>query len=443
MRTRFDLAAALALFSAASAFAQAERDARDELSHWRYRSTPIVFEAGDAKNAFGRLLVPNEILGKAEPSLADLRLVGDEGRKIPFVLKTRYDVRTQQPVKVEHRFNAGRVGKSAAYEESYELAAAPLPGHNEIQIVTSDQGDPALEFRRPVQVWASPTSDFADAQALLPKTSYLVHFRADGRAVNVDRFHYPNSVHRYLRVRVEPDPYRAGDDPKIEQVSVFQAERSPGQYVTFLIPIIAVEGIRGQGGPGTAYTFRLGDDPTFCEKLTLTVDQDIAVDRPFQLWIAEEGSVRNLVRADWRWRNAAGKRVVDLSFPEIRAKTVRLEITDFENPPLKIVDATATAAARTMTFELNDVAVKPWRVYVGNPDADPARYDLADRVPARVDATNAQVAGIELNPVYVPPPVPFSERNPWAIHLVLAAGCLVLAWLLFQLARQTARGGTF
>src|SRR6185295_14946260 len=94
-------------------------------------------------------------------------------------------------------------------------------------------------------------------------------------------------------------------------------------------------GVRSQGGPATAYDIVLGDEPTICEKLTLRVDGADAVDRPFRLQIANRGQVReDIGGVDWRWRTTQGQHFVDLSFPEVRAQTLRLVITDFVNPQM-------------------------------------------------------------------------------------------------------------
>jgi hypothetical protein len=51
----------------------------------------------------------------------------------------------------------------------------------------------------------------------------------------------------------------------------------------------------------------------------------------------------------------------------------------------------------------------------------------------------SSVGDTNKNPAYVPEPLPFTERVPWLIYLVLAAASVALGWILFSLARRTVR----
>ncbi|MFI5078589.1 MAG: hypothetical protein ACHQRO_14675, partial [Vicinamibacteria bacterium] len=52
---------------------------------WRYRR-PVVLADGARADGFMAVTIPPEVAERSQPSLADLRLVSDEGREVPYVL---------------------------------------------------------------------------------------------------------------------------------------------------------------------------------------------------------------------------------------------------------------------------------------------------------------------------------------------------------------------
>ncbi len=417
------------------------------LPRWQYVTDLLLPKDAAAGTKFGVVELPGPVLGKAKLDLDDLRLTDATGTRLPFARRVMRDSFTQLAVRIERRFDAGPTVKDRAFEESFELDAVPLAGHNDIEIQT-----PGADFRRIVQIYGANSADFANAQSLLPAKTSLVHFTVEGRLVEVNRFRYAAKTYRYLKVRVDADPYRADDAPTITSIIVRQTEKTVGKYLTYPVRMGAIQGVRAQGGfgkgsdftqggPGSAYDFVLGDEPTFCEKLTLHVGRTDAVDRPFRLQVANPNQVReDISGVDWRWRVEAGEQFVDLSFAEVRAQTLRLTITDFLNPAIQIFDAQGTMAARQLYFQWPDLAKTPLplKLYFGNPEAISPNYDLEKRLPKTFDpaAAKVEVGPRETKPSYDPPEPYFSERHPSAIYVELAYACLVLAGLLVPLAKQ-------
>ena len=415
--------------------APGEIEKDSSFARWPFLADVTAPNAVAPGTKFGSADIPAWVLGKALPDLADLRLADGDGLRVPYALRVLRDVSRQIPIRVERRFDAGPTVKDRAYEESFELAHVPLPGHNEIEIQTAGN-----DFRRRVQVFGSNTPDFANAQALLPTKTDLVRFQTQGRVVVTNRFAYAHKLFRFLKVRIDADPYNGEPIPTIESVTVFQAEKSAGRYVTYPVRFSASQGVRGQGGPATAYTLDLGDEPIFCEKLTLMVRERAGVERPFRLQIANRGQVHEEVGGvEWRWRIEGDQQFVELTFPEIRAQNLRLIVTDFENPPFSFVEGTGTMAVRQITFAWPDAkAGFPGTLYFGNLQAAAPRYDFDRQLPAKFDTAPAvcNVGPRRDNPTYSPPPLPFNERNPWAVYVVLMLATLVLAGLLVPLARE-------
>jgi hypothetical protein len=417
-----------------------EDERRDEsdpaLTHWRYFAGLDLPKNVDPKTRYGVIELTEPIIGRANADLSDLRLTSAEGVRIPYVLRVARTSSIQTPIPIERRFNAGPTAADRAFEESFEIQAPPLPGHNEIEIDT-----PGDDFRRLVQVFGANSADFEKAQTLLPPKTHLVRFTADGRTVLVNRFRYGNQTFRFLKIRVDADQYNGEGAPKIERVVVYQSRQTEGKYLTYPVTIGDTQGVQTPSGPGTAYQLTLGSDPTFCEKLSLRAEFERPPDRPFRLQIGGPGQIReDVAGVEWRWRTNGDERFVDLTFPEVRANRVRLIVTDFANPPLRFSNAAGVMAARQVYFEWPDVAKTPLplKLFFGNDAARPPRYDLEKQLPTTFDPP-AAIVGIgarQDNVNYVTPARAFSERHPWAIYVVLATACAVMAGLLVPLARE-------
>jgi hypothetical protein len=135
--------------------------------------------------------------------------------------------------------------------------------------------------------------------------------------------------------------------------------------------------------------------------------------------------------------------VLEVTLPqEVFAQRLRFEVTDFANPPLELQSVESVAAVRKVLFEMPaERYAWPVRLYFGNADASPARYDLEKTLPATLkpEPIAVTLGEREANPAYVPPTAPFNERYPWVIYLVLGIAAAVLFSILMLLARRAAR----
>ncbi len=79
--------ALVAVFIAACVAATAQvPDSQDAArAAWRYRR-PVVLADGAKADGFMAVTIPPEVAERSQPSLADLRLVSDDGREVPYVL---------------------------------------------------------------------------------------------------------------------------------------------------------------------------------------------------------------------------------------------------------------------------------------------------------------------------------------------------------------------
>jgi hypothetical protein len=314
---------------------------------------------------------------------------------------------------------------------SLDLGENPVE-HNEIEIVTNGSN-----FRRRVRLEGSDTNQ--NWGSILDK-AYLVHFQVDSQRVDVRRLHYPASRFRHVRVRVFPESGKDDDQPEIVQVAVYHSTRLPGKYVTLPATLGLRQPEPAGGVPGSAWFIEFGGEAVPCEQLSFDVaDHDFV--RSYRLEKADPDETSGLLATgEWRRRAGADVKPMEIHFNEVRARRLRLIVTDYRNPPLNLTAVRYTAPARQIIFAASEDPASPLRLYFGNPQAEPPRYDFGENLAAALEPrlARATLQGLTQNPIYQPVPKPWTERWPWLVYVVLSVASLILLTILALLARQTA-----
>jgi hypothetical protein len=420
------LAAAIVSQSKVSA-AQADGSTAESRRDWEFYSEVKLPDADDSP--WCDFVLGPSVFDKSGLDLGDLRLYDAAGREVPYALRVRRTQAERQAI-AAREFNR-TPGPDGSREVSLDLGDNPPP-HNEIELVT-----PGTRFRRPVQVEGS--ADNNEWRVLIER-AYLLRFDHGKDSLNVRRLGYADSRFRYLRVRVFPDPEVDREPVELADVKAFRTVDVPGE--TFSVPatVGAREDVMGDGGPGSAWILDLGATNVPCETLRVHVGDTEFVRNYRVESLGPVGTVRrfNPSISNGEWSRRAGEPLAPLEakFGEQPITRFRLIVTDNRNQPVTIDRAEAVGSARQIVFARSGVQ-SPVRLYFGNPRAEPPNYDFARQLPARLDPAPARLthADRQVNPDYVPPPKPLTERWPWLIYVVLSAAALVLTGLLVQLAR--------
>ena len=437
MSNRLRLVAAPLLVSlfASSAAAESEAAEHEDLAHWQW-----FMELAAPPRTSGRMdcILTPAVFDKAREDLGDLRLIDGAGREIPYAIRVRRSHAEPQEIPSK-AFNQARNADGSA-ETSFDLGARPP--ENRSLTVEPD----GANYRRRAQVQGG--ADGADWRTLVDDGS-LVSLRVGDQAIDARTLTYPASRFRYLRVRVYPD--KAGDD-KVNppRVRVWRAVEKQGEDYTTPVQIDPREPVPTPAGPGSAWFLsvqdvRGADLEAYWERLSFDVANE-EFSRSFSLEAADPGAApRRLDVGEDRWLRPPGdERPLTATFPEVRARRLRLIVTDNRDPPLRLTAARSTAASRQLVFTPPAGWAPPLRLYFGNPDSAAGRYnDYAAALPAALDPppTRVRLAGyedmgdVEKNPEYRAPPKPFTERFPWLIYVVLGIAGLTLLGILLYLAR--------
>jgi hypothetical protein len=421
--TAWVLVLAALLASAAEGKGDAPGAPAESLSEWEWYAD-VNPGAGPAGGLVDFLVTP-AVFDRARPDLGDLRLVAD-GQAVPYALRVRREQDDKKPLAAKE-VNRVRPPDGSA-QVTLDLGDSPGE-HNEIAVTI-----PGRDVRRRLLLEGS--NDDKSWGVLLDKV-YLMHFDVGPQVVDVHRFTYPVSRFRYLRVQVFPDRSLEKDDLALAGVEVFRTVKVPGEDVTLPANLGPREAVRAPDGPGSAWGIDFGGNQVPVARLTVDASDD-EFTRPYQLEAVGEENVRRiLAQGEWRRRRNEARRQLEIVFPEVMARRLRLVVTDYRNPPLNLLHVRYSAAAREVVFS-RPASAAPLRLYVGNPKAGSPHYDFAASLPDKLAPPPLRTSLGELakNPDYRPPPKPWTERWPWLVYVVLGTASLVLLAILAGLARE-------
>ena len=394
---------------------------------------PYLVEITAENNSAGihDIVLPLNVMDKARADLADLRLYDGANREVPYAIRIRKDVDERQDIS-GRRFNYVTSGPSSS-EVSVDLGENHGE-HNEVEVETD-----GTNFRRQVQVEGS---DNGRDWRTLTTDGVVFSFASQDDVVESERVDYSTSRYRYLRIRVMRDQLVDDKVPQITDIQVRMAVRDKGQLSTWAVPVPSYQLLRNQGAHATAWTIDLGAR-TPCDRLSLQI-QDNSFSRPFQVEVVDDPENIRVIATGDLTRHAgdsADKPLMIYFNQEERVRTIRLQITDYSNPTLDVTSIEASAPARQLVFEVKEPAVQSLRLFFGAPNVAAPHYDFEKEIAARLSSEpiHSKIGYVQSNLEYKPEPLPFTERVPWLVYLVLAASSIALALTLLNLARTAMR----
>ena len=379
------------------------------------------------------LVVPFHVMDKSRDDLSDLRLFDNSGREIPYALRVRREIDDSREIDAEI-FNSASVGDSD-YEVSVDLGE-DRGEHNAVEISTTGSN-----FRRRVVVEGSDTQS---EWRTLKTSDVIFSFQAENKLVESKRVSYSPSRFRYLRIRVLADELSdTKDRPEIKEVRVIMSVREKGELVTWEVNVPSPQYQRYQGAPATMWAIDLGARVPVDRVAFDFYEQSFS--RPFQIEAIDGQSVRLVASGELTRSEGDDRPVVVTLNEEQRTRNLRLLVTDHSNPPLPLKMIEPSAPERQLVFELKEPVVAPLRLYFGNSNIAAPHYDFEKEAGNKLAAVTPARLTVGLsvpNPNYTPEPLPFTERVPWLIYLVLAASSIALALILISLAKKSLRAST-
>ncbi len=413
-------------------------------SAWEYRGGVSV-PPGAAAAGLVELDLPPEVLDRARPDLSDLRLVGEDGKEIPYVIEDARPAGAGEESAARLYNRAFREGRSSS--ATADLGAKVRK--NRVRVVTAGE-----DFRRGVEVEGS---DDGSSWRTLVRGALLFRVGPSGGAeYEKDAVAVPENDLRYLRVTVHNGP---GDPGRVEISDILVRREPPPPSPARPVPLAGsyVE----QTGNRTLLEFDLGfrhlplrelklsfSELNYFRRLRLSGRQEKT--RIVKSAVEDAKPLEREVPEDWRpissgavYRYAGaegGEESPAVDLASAGCRYLRVEILNGDDPPLSFTGAEVSRAERRIRFP-----APPGEgafLYFGNPSARSPRYDLshyADRLAGRGTAA-AALESPSANPAFAPPRplLPWSERHRLVVWLALLAGVAVLGFLILsQFRRRT------
>ncbi len=423
---------ALGMFlSASGTFGQDDAESAatigESQSDWEFFS-PLRIEADTEPPLVDTILTP-DVFSRAKYDLSDLRLYDENDQVVPYSLRTLRPKNDRQ--NLELRVFNNTEGENGASELTIEMKREgvehnrieiDVPGHNVRRAVVLEGSDDQKEWRRII------------------KTS-LVRFRLGSKVMDGRGFDYPPSRYRYLRVRVFRDQHFDEQRVEIGDVRVFHTVVIPGELSVREGLLGARQPTRGNGSAASSWTIDLGGSNVPCDSIEVEVDDDTFVRDYYVEALYKDGNREHFYRVshttDTVWQRLPGKgEKLKASFNEVQTSQLRLVVLDHANQPLNVKSVKFGAAARQLVAQRPTQNKGTLRLFFGNPEAESPHYDFARNLPSRLEPAplRSVLESRVVNPSYIPPPLPFTERWPWLIYVVLGSVSTFLGVLIFNLS---------
>jgi len=387
-------------------------------TEWQF-SKPV--DASPVSNGYLRVAIDGEVYRRSQRSLADLRIVDDQSKEVPYSIysqRERTTVESYEP----------KIFNQAVLPGAYSTLALDLEQETEsntLLLKTSSRN-----FKRRVEIGGS---NDRKEWFILKADGYIFDFSGDQK-IHLTTLKYPDSKYRYLQVKV----WNGKEEPlTIQGASLSRVKTTPARR--------AVRGVRLHSREENAKL-----KATICvldltyENLPvdfLTIDTpeesfsrmiEIYGGNDLQIWLGPEQGDLYRFRTD---KYSVEKNI--LHFRETRGRYLKLLIYNHDDPPLKLA-----------AFEIQGVEEylvcrnqpgRSYSLYYGNPQANPPRYDF-ERLKNYLNLETiptVRLGAEDENGSFRPsgPKRPWSERQPglfWSVLvlMVLALGAYIIRLMM-------------
>ncbi len=391
---------------------------------------------------YHKFVLTDEIYNVARGDLGDIRLVGEDGEQIPYVLARPKDVTKTI------RYTPSIINRST--------------GENLSALVTLDFGKQTVKtsievktggnnFRRAVKVEGS--NDNVEFFTLVEQAYvFAIGDERDRRFNSID---LPANDYRYLRISVEPMATEK-ESPVINEVEALKTEKSPVERQ--VIELAEMEHHEEKIN-SSVYVYDTG-----YLNLPITEIKADIFDESFYRYVTVEGrdsatrkvevySEDNRQRfkdIEVRWKGILSntiyryitengkkfeKLVLHIPPGGHVYRYLKITIKNYDDKPVIISSVSAKMIAHRIVFE-SDGSSEPI-LYVGAEDSKKPQYDLARRLskPLEVNAGTAILGNISDNPLFgqaEAKPLAWTEKHKVLLLIVMGTMAVILGGFIFK-----------
>jgi hypothetical protein len=405
------------LIAVAMASAQAAAQVPDAWKHWQY-SAAIEPPAGAGSQLISTV-VPLQVTRHARPEWQDLRVIDREGREIPYVLHARQAGRTVQ-LRSSRLLEPGVV--PGQYTQAIVDTGATGRIHNAVTLGL-DGTDDLLTW-----VEIAVGSDAASWQ-IVRERAPIYRLTQEGMGTQM-RVSYPDSVSRYLRVRV----LDGSAARRIIAADVIHEVISPAERLPAGIALTPEASARQS-------TWISGTDGVRLpvSEVRFTTSQN-AFYRPVRVETSEDGTRWTWTASGEIFRTVEGgatRESLTVVFPESAGSRWRVTVLNRNDAPLADLGPELYAIPRRVVFRYEPG--RQYRLLYGNSRAAAPQYDLGQLTDVTsLESAAPAVIGPEATSQTYADPAPWTERNQAVLWMALGVAVLTVGALAVRALRSAA-----
>jgi len=411
-----------------------------DLAEWKYRAD-VRFQGYFV--GYHKFVLTDEIYNVARGDLGDIRLVGEDGEQIPYVLAKPKDI--METVRYEPAIINRSTDENLSALVTLDFGKQTVK--TSIEVKTGGNN-----FRRAVKVEGS--NDNVEFFTLVEQAYvFAIGDERDRRFNSID---LPANDYRYLRISVEPMATEK-ESPVINEVEAFKIEKSPVERQ--VIELVQMEHHEDEKTNSSVYVYDTGYlnlpiteikadifDESFYRYVT--VEGRDAATRKVEVYSEDNRQRFKDVEVRWkgilsntiyRYITENGKKYEKLVL-HIPAgghvyRYLKITIKNYDDKPVTISSVSAKMIAHRIVFE-SDGSSEP-TLYVGAEDSKKPQYDIARRLtkPLEVKAGTAMLGNISDNPLFgqaEAKPLAWTEKHKVLLLIVLGTMAVILGGFIFK-----------
>lgn len=386
--------------------------------HWRY-SRPIDLQPAPP-GRFVDVPVVASIYAHARRGLEDLRLINDEGREVPYLLRARHG-------QTRRTWVAARLFEVSFLPDRYTQAFVDVPEgagrHNTIRIGTHED-----DFFAYVEL---AVSDDAKTWRILRERAPIYRFRKealDGNQVIT----YSDSRSPHLRLRV----LEGKGAFSLSAAEVAREEKELPERVRVPVALLPEAGAeKGQSW----WRADAGRSLAPISEVRFEAPQR-EFHRPVRVSVSEDGKSWTTVGCGQICRMADEKEkdeCLQVSFPETQARFWRVVVYNRDDPPLADLRLAFYATPRHLLFRQE--SGRRYRLVYGDARAHAPDYEIS-RITRHSDLAAAAPGTLgpeEANSAWADPS-PWTERHPSVLWAAAGLAVALLGLLAVRALRESA-----
>jgi hypothetical protein len=403
------LLAVAVVAAAAGLAAQAPATPDAARAAWRYRRAVTLPAAAASGGRFAAIALPPDVAEHSQPDLRDLRLVGDDGREVPFVL----DVDAPRIFELS---TSGRLVEAQEVRRRHSSWIVEFPGRltfDNLQLEVDGAG-----FSKRVELETSPDGH---TWTRVEGDAWIFDRPWRGRQVRDTTIERPTPLETRF-VRITLDDFRS-TPVALRQVWAVRRSLLGGSRWTRDAQLERIE-----TPPGQPSRYRVAGTGTGrVERLTIDAD-DAAFWRDVRVFEEQRGALTEIAGqiAIYRMRlddAALNAERLDVDLQLGPAGPLVVEIDDGDSPPLQRPRVTLSGAARRILVPPSAAGLT---LYYGNTATRRPIYDLEGlrlRLAQAETFPEAALGPEVVNPRFAPPPPmaflamrgAVAETTQWAV----------------------------